>query len=302
MPTILTRDELSLTDLADRAGLAYPTAHREAARLLDAGILTERHVGRTRLIRADDDSPLVEPLRQILLVVSGPVVLLAGALRDIEGVESALLYGSFAARLRGIRGPAPQDVDLMIVGTPDPDEVYAACDRVQDAVGRPVNPTILTREEVSEGSGFTSPRWRTARSSRSSGRCRGEFPAGCRADASRWMSGRCPSGVSRRCPPTRPGRRHSSTSPLAPSRTSATCGSRRTATTSPTTRAHAVGEALLARHGYRTTNAAGQHEAPRPVPPDRPRLASRGRGCAARRPDAPDTQPDALRGAYCQRH
>ncbi|WP_366521164.1 winged helix-turn-helix domain-containing protein [Lapillicoccus sp.] len=49
---MLTGDELSVTDLAERAGLAYPTAHREVARLRDAGILSERQVGRTRLIRA----------------------------------------------------------------------------------------------------------------------------------------------------------------------------------------------------------------------------------------------------------
>ena len=33
---LLTGDELSLTDLAERAGLAYPTAHREVGRLLDS--------------------------------------------------------------------------------------------------------------------------------------------------------------------------------------------------------------------------------------------------------------------------
>src|SRR6478752_10502327 len=36
---LLTGDELSVTDLAKRAGLAYPTVHREVARLVDAGIL-----------------------------------------------------------------------------------------------------------------------------------------------------------------------------------------------------------------------------------------------------------------------
>ncbi len=44
---LATRDELSLTELAERAGLAYPTVHREVARLIDAGILVERQVGRT---------------------------------------------------------------------------------------------------------------------------------------------------------------------------------------------------------------------------------------------------------------
>ncbi|MGB3762104.1 MAG: winged helix-turn-helix domain-containing protein, partial [Ornithinimicrobium sp.] len=53
---LLADDELSLTDLADRAGVAYPTAHREVARLLDAGILVERRVGRTRLVRGNPHS------------------------------------------------------------------------------------------------------------------------------------------------------------------------------------------------------------------------------------------------------
>ena len=44
---LLTGEELSVTDLAKRASLAYPTAHREVARLVDAGILSERQVGRT---------------------------------------------------------------------------------------------------------------------------------------------------------------------------------------------------------------------------------------------------------------
>jgi DNA-binding transcriptional ArsR family regulator len=84
---LLTGDELSVTDLAKQAGLAYPTAHREVARLLDAGILIEQQVGRTRLIRANGDSPLVDPLREILAIATGPAVILAEELARIDGIE-----------------------------------------------------------------------------------------------------------------------------------------------------------------------------------------------------------------------
>jgi len=151
---LLAGDELSLTDVAERADLAYPTAHREVARLIDAGILVERRVGRTRLIRGNPDSPLAAPLREILTVVIGPVVLLAEEFGRIDGIESAFLYGSFAARLRGLGGPAPYDIDVMVVGTPDVDAVYNACTRVQAVVHRPVNPTILSAEEFTAESGF----------------------------------------------------------------------------------------------------------------------------------------------------
>ena len=151
---LLAGDELSVTDLADRADLAYPTAHREVARLIDAGILVERQVGRTRLIRGNPDSPLTVPLREILTIVSGPVILLAQELEGINGIQSAFLYGSFAARLLGVGGPAPHDIDVMVMGDPDVDAVYEACTRVEAAVHRPVNPTILTAEEFTAESGF----------------------------------------------------------------------------------------------------------------------------------------------------
>ena len=151
---ILTGDELSLTDLAARIDLAYATVHREAERLLGAGILQERQIGRSRLMSANPDSPLVDPLRQILLVSAGPTTLLRTALEPITGISSALLYGSFAARLQGEPGPPPSDVDVMIIGMPDVDEIHAACVTVQDQVGRPINPTILTPEEAAASSGF----------------------------------------------------------------------------------------------------------------------------------------------------
>lgn len=151
---ILTGDELSLTDLAARIDLAYATVHREAERLLEAGILRERQVGRSRLMTANPDSPLVDPLRQILLVSAGPTILLTTALEPIKGITSALLYGSFAARLQGEPGPPPSDVDIMIIGMPDVDEIHDACDQVQAQVGRPINPTILTPEEATADSGF----------------------------------------------------------------------------------------------------------------------------------------------------
>ena len=151
---LLGDDELSLTDLADRASLAYPTTHREVARLISAGIFAERAVGRTRLVRANHESPLIDPIRQILLITTGPVVLLAKEFAEIPSIDSAFIYGSFAARSQGVEGPSPSDVDVMVIGSPEPDAVYAACDRVEQVVRRPVNATILSSAELGRDSGF----------------------------------------------------------------------------------------------------------------------------------------------------
>jgi predicted nucleotidyltransferase len=148
--------ELSISDLAGRAGLAYGSAHREVERLLVAGLLAERRVGNSRLIRPNPDSPLTTPVRDLLLVSGGPVPLLAAELSTIDGVETAFLFGSFAARMRGVPGDPPNDIDVMVVGAPNPKAVYAAARRVSDQVGRPVSPTIMSREELQADSGFLS--------------------------------------------------------------------------------------------------------------------------------------------------
>jgi DNA-binding transcriptional ArsR family regulator len=147
-------DELNLNELAQRAGLAYGTVHREVRRLLDAGLLSERRVGQARLVRPNPRSPLTQPVRDLVLVSSGPVPLLASELREIPDVQAAFLYGSFAARMRGETGSAPNDIDVMVIGTPDPMAVYDACQRVGDQVGREINPTIMTPDEIGERSGF----------------------------------------------------------------------------------------------------------------------------------------------------
>ncbi|MFE6558517.1 MarR family transcriptional regulator [Nocardioides sp. NPDC057767] len=151
---LLPGEEMSMTDLAERAGLPYPTVHREVARLLDAGLLVDRRVGRTRLVRGNEQSPLLAPTREILLTVTGPAVLIREALEGLDGIERAFIFGSFAARAKGEPGPPPNDIDLMVIGTPDVRAVYEVCREVSASVGRTVNPTIMSPEEAEEQTGF----------------------------------------------------------------------------------------------------------------------------------------------------
>ncbi|MGC5617279.1 winged helix-turn-helix domain-containing protein [Georgenia sp. Z1491] len=139
--------ELGVTDLAAATELAYPTVHREVERLVDAGILAERRVGRTRLLRADEDSPLVPPLREILLVSTGVVAALGHALSAVDGIDQAFIHGPFAARARGIEGPAPRDIDVMVIGPADAEEVFEVCEIVEPVVRRAVRPTVMTNSE-----------------------------------------------------------------------------------------------------------------------------------------------------------
>jgi len=151
---ILTGDELSIFDLAERSDLAYATAHREVLRLVDAGILRSRYSGHTRLVSPNPASPLVSPLREILLIVTGPVPMLREELSAIDGIARAFLYGSFASRLLGIAGPDPRDIDVMVIGDVEASAVFDACARVELQMKRPVNPSIMSAAEFMEETPF----------------------------------------------------------------------------------------------------------------------------------------------------
>lgn len=76
----------------------------------------------------------------------GPAVVLGKALAGIAGIERAYLFGSWAARHLGEPGPAPADVDVLVVGTPDRNDVYRAANAASDVLHREVNPTIVSPE------------------------------------------------------------------------------------------------------------------------------------------------------------
>jgi DNA-binding transcriptional ArsR family regulator len=137
--------EFTLADLAGKIGVSQSTAHGEVERLVGAGILADRRVGRSRLVRANTESRLAAPLAQLLTLSFGPHVVVAEEFAGVNGVDLVVLYGSWAARYEGEPGREPRDVDVMVVGTPARDEVYSAADRAQERLGLEVNPTIRSR-------------------------------------------------------------------------------------------------------------------------------------------------------------
>ena len=140
--------ELSLTDLARLTGAPHPSVHREIERAESAGIVTSRKIGNTRLVRANVDSPYYAGLADVLTRAFGVPAVIAEAIGAIHGVEEAYLYGSWAARLAGEPGTRPVgDIDVLILGDPDWDSVYAALRPAEERLGRPIQVT------------FREPRW-----------------------------------------------------------------------------------------------------------------------------------------------
>lgn len=140
---------ISLSELSSRAGTSLGGTHKEVERLEASGLVRSTTQGRNRLIHADPSSPVYQELRGLLLKTLGPEPLLRSALADIEGIEDAFIYGSWADPTR--RSPA--DIDLLVVGDANVGTVYDAASHVEDLVGRPVNVTIRSTAEWADADG-----------------------------------------------------------------------------------------------------------------------------------------------------
>jgi hypothetical protein len=128
-----TGREASLADLARETQTDAGNLHAEVERLVKAGILSDRRIGRTRLIRAAD-SPLAEPLARLLMVGYGPKIAVSEALRGIPKIARVFIAGSWAARYQGVAGEFPHDIDVVVVGSPDRDEVAEAVEQAVSTV------------------------------------------------------------------------------------------------------------------------------------------------------------------------
>jgi predicted nucleotidyltransferase len=104
-----------------------------------------------RLVSANRSSPIIESLTDLVLRTFGPVTVLERELRDVAGVVRAEIFGSWAARYQGERGGPPGDIDVLVIGEPDRDELYDATSRAERVLGREVNLVIVTRQRWEAG-------------------------------------------------------------------------------------------------------------------------------------------------------
>lgn len=139
--------EYTIADLARLSSVPQSTVSGEVRRLADAGILTVRPVGRSRLVSANEDSRLSGPLTELLTLTYGPHVVIGEEFAGLDDVALVVIFGSWAARYLGERGRPPNDVDVLVVGTPDRVAMYTAAERAEARLSRPVNPTVCSPDQ-----------------------------------------------------------------------------------------------------------------------------------------------------------
>lgn len=138
--------EFTITELARRAGTSLPTAVREVDRLVASNFVVDRPVGRNRNIKVNRRHALFAPMHEIIIYAYGPKLVIECLIEEISAVKEAFIFGSWAARMSGTAGPDPQDVDVLLVGSPDRMAVLKIAEQASEQIGRPVNFQIQSPE------------------------------------------------------------------------------------------------------------------------------------------------------------
>ena len=145
----------TLSELADELDLSHTTVSREADKLERAGLVRSERVGNQRRLHPNEQSVYFPALRDLLLRAFGPVPLLEHALREVDGVEQAFIYGSWAARYLGEEGEAPNDLDVLVVGSPQRSALARLGRDLERQLGCEINPIVVPAEEwEAKTSGF----------------------------------------------------------------------------------------------------------------------------------------------------
>jgi hypothetical protein len=130
------------TDAASEAG-ARSDCHRDS-----------RRVGNVRLMRANVDSPYFPGLADILVKAFGPPSVIGRAIDAVGGISRAFIYGSWAVAATGGEVARPvADIDLLVLGEPDRDELYSALAPVERRLGREIQVSIRPSDWLERGSG-----------------------------------------------------------------------------------------------------------------------------------------------------
>lgn len=125
--------------LIQLAGLGRGTVQRELEFLARAGVVRRTVRGRQVYYQANAESPVYAELRGLVVKTGGVADVLRAALAPLAGrVRVAFIYGSIA---KGTERRA-SDVDVMVIGDASFADVTDALGKVQEAIGREVNPSV----------------------------------------------------------------------------------------------------------------------------------------------------------------
>lgn len=121
---------------------------RELASMSEAGLLTVTAQGNQRHYQANDQAPVFNELRGLVMKTFGAVDVLRAALAPIAGkIRCAFVYGSVAK----LEDTASSDIDVLVISdVVGYGDAFKILEGVGIDLGRKISPTIYTTDDWSD--------------------------------------------------------------------------------------------------------------------------------------------------------
>lgn len=133
-------------ELSTLTGIDPGNLSRELRGLEEQGILLSRHKGRVKLYSPNRGHALYADLKNILFKTEGIQAALSQLVLSQKGIETALIYGSYA---KGNENKE-SDVDLLVIGKFDRDSFTGRLRALESKLNKEINFTSYERDEFNK--------------------------------------------------------------------------------------------------------------------------------------------------------
>lgn len=121
----------------------YKSVQRELKLLAEYRILVCKSEGNLILYKLNENCPIYTELKAIIYKTEGFFNILLKKLKNLHGLDFAFIYGSVADG----NERADSDIDLMIIGDADYDELIGAVLKTEDKIDRKINLAFYSKKD-----------------------------------------------------------------------------------------------------------------------------------------------------------
>jgi len=142
----LFEDGLHLREIARRAGVSPFEAKKELDNLVSIGVLQSEKKGNLQMFHSDRHCPFFSDLKNLYQKTEGIFYQLRDAMKGVKNIDYAFVYGSTAAGME----KKSSDIDLMVIGLVDENDVARRIFRKQRMMKREINYVVWSPADLKE--------------------------------------------------------------------------------------------------------------------------------------------------------
>jgi len=136
-------ESLYVNELVKKLHLDKRNLVKKIKELEKEGVLKSQTRGNLRLYSANQDYPLYDEYRKIVIKTIGFEENIKRILKEIKGIKEAYIYGSYAKNKMGVHS----DIDLLVVGNHGIVPLQRRLNKIQKEINREINVINMDEQE-----------------------------------------------------------------------------------------------------------------------------------------------------------